>query len=395
VLGLALIVRLLPAALLPVGAGYDIESFELVAEALLDGQDIYSAASVMGRHPYLPFQMYLVGASMMASRATQIPFVVLVKLPPILADVAITALVYRVCRRRGSLVGDASAWALAYALNPISILVSAYHGQFDSIPVLFLLTAWYLWQFGQRYTRSALALGMGIVSKTWPVVLLPIVFIRARSRRSKLGYVAIAFGIPMLFTAIYLMAFHGKVLPLLGRALTHTGVPGYWGITGLLALGGNSSELAESIAASYTASHRWILFCAGLGTLWATRRQSGLDALVTTILGVLAVSAGMGLQWLLWVVPFALLSGDTRGLKWYSLTGSVYLLLQLYGLHFSPWVYERFQGELARSLIIASAIPSWITVVGWTARRLTRRTQGPPAGGPGHYCASGGAEGSL
>ncbi len=364
--------RLVPTLLLPVGATYDIDSFRLVAEAMLRNEDLYSAASVMGRHPYLPFQAYIIAGAMLAASATRIPFVVVVKLPALVADMAITATVYRVCRRRGNRVTAASSAALLYALNPISILATAYHGQFDAIPVLFLLIAWYLWRFGRRMMPSAIALAFGVQSKTWPVLFLPVVAIRARGRRFAIGYVTVVLGVPLLLTALYLVAFGGDPRPLFGRALTHTGVPGYWGITGLLALAKESVRGADGLYAGYVGMRRIILLATGLGALWATRRQSGLDALTTLILCVLAVTAGMGLQWLLWVVPFALLAGDVRGLNYYSLASCIYLTLQLYGLHFNAWVFQAFDPPIAHALIIVSALPAWAAVVAWAMWRLFR-----------------------
>ena len=60
ILLIAALIRLPPALWLPVGAGFDIDSYRLVTDALLSGREVYS--TVAGRHPYLPFQMYVMGA---------------------------------------------------------------------------------------------------------------------------------------------------------------------------------------------------------------------------------------------------------------------------------------------------------------------------------------------
>ena len=82
----ALIVRLVPLLLLPVGAAYDVESFRLVGEALLKGEEVYTSAAA-GRHPYLPLQMTLVAGSTYFAQTTSLPFVIWLKLPAVLADV--------------------------------------------------------------------------------------------------------------------------------------------------------------------------------------------------------------------------------------------------------------------------------------------------------------------
>lgn len=369
VLLVALLVRLVPMLWLPVGAAYDIESFRLVAEALLAGEDVYTSAAV-GRHPYLPFQMYLIGLALYGARLTALPFVVLVKVPAVLADVAITALVYRTSRRWGTTKPVATRWALLYALNPISILVSAYHGQFDAIPILLLLLAWYYWHFGRRTLFSAVALGLAVLSKTWPIVLLSVVLLRLHEHRRRLTYAAVTLVIPTLFTLAYVLALQTDPIPMLQRALTHTGPSGYWGVSALLAVAGKYHHAFQTLFEELVSVRRWLLLAAGLFALWRTRRQSTLSALTTIILTVFAVSVGMGLQWLLWVVPFALLAGDVGGLKWYSLTGTLFLLVQLYGFHMVSWAGRLFGPETNDLLIRLVSILPWITIVLWAGHRL-------------------------
>lgn len=366
-LAIALLVRLLPIVLLPVGAGYDIESFLLVGRAILAGQEVYTSEA-FGRHPYLPMQMYLIGAALWAARHTFIPFVVWIKLPGLLADVGITAVIFHASRRQTT-TETAHHYALLYALNPISLLVTAYHGQFDAVAVLLLLLAWYFYQFEQQ-NRSATALGFAILNKTWPAVFLPIAFIRLPNWRSKLTYALIAAAIPIAFTLLYILIFAADPAPMLRRALTHAGVAGYWGHSAIVAVAARFVGSLQPIYDGLLVLQRPLLLLTGLLTLWLTRSQTALNALVTIILTEFAVSVGMGIQWLLWVVPFAILSGDVWWLRLYSFTGSLFLLGQLYGLHMYPWAFQLFGQETGDLLIRISSIPAWVTVVLWAWHRL-------------------------
>lgn len=91
----SLCARLVPAVLLPGGAIYDIESFERVAQTLLRGEGVYSSALVQGRHPYLPLQMYLIALAMLIAKATGWSFAFVVKWSPIMADGALSVLIFR------------------------------------------------------------------------------------------------------------------------------------------------------------------------------------------------------------------------------------------------------------------------------------------------------------
>ena len=96
VLLIALVVRLIPAALLPRGAEYDIDSFRRVADTLLKGGTVYDSPLVAGRHPYLPFQLYLIWGAGYISSVSPLPFVFVVKLAPILADAALAVLIFKI-----------------------------------------------------------------------------------------------------------------------------------------------------------------------------------------------------------------------------------------------------------------------------------------------------------
>lgn len=367
-----IVVRLVPIILLPVGAGYDIQSFRLVGEALLNGEDVYTSAAA-GRHPYLPLQMYWIGLALKLHLKSSIPFVVLIKLLPAVFDVLITALIYQISYHWKKSVSEGMLWALLFAFNPISILVTAYHGQFDAIPAFLILFAWYWLEIKQKIGVSTLTLGFAILNKTWPIVFLPITLVRNRHWRYWLVYSSVALGIPILFTLAYIQVLSTDPMPMLRRALTHAGPDGYWGWSALLSiLLKNQLVISDSFYAYLIDKSRWLILVTGVFTLWWTRKETTLAALTTIILAVFTVSAGMGMQWLLWLVPLAILDEDHQWLRLYSFTGMIYLLVHLYGLHMYPWLYELFSPETADTVLRLGPIPAWLTVIAWTIARMTK-----------------------
>ena len=378
ILLLAALARLVPAVWLPVGAGYDIDSFRMVTDALLGGQEVYTA--VLGRHPYLPFQMYIMGAMARLAAATGLPYVAAIKLPALLADVALTGLIYRaVAGTRGR--SWAAYLALLYALNPVSLLVTAYHGQFESVTLLLLALVWYLWE-RQRRGGAAGAFGFAILNKTWPVVLFPVFFIRLRDWRERSLFSLVALGIPVLFVAGYLVAFDADPAPMLQRALTHRGVAGYWGPGAVLSPAAAVWPALQAWVDGLVAARNGLLLAAALAALWWTRRQPALDALLTTLLAVFAVTVGFGIQWLVWLVPFALLAGEDRRLRVYSVAAAFMLAVHLYGLHMYPWLAEWLSPAAAEWLVRLSALPAWGVVIVWLAARLRAAAATWPAARP-------------
>jgi hypothetical protein len=371
-LSAALLIRLVPALLLPVGAEYDIVSFRLAGDVFLAGGDVYTDPASAGRHPYLPFYLYGVGTMMWLSRLTVIPFVVAVKLPPILADVAVTGLIYRGAICRGQTKRTAAEWGWLYALQPISLLVTAYHGQFDALPVLLLLMAWFSGQCGGQRPLSSWWMGLAILSKTWPVVFLPLLVWRLPGGwRQWAAYGLVALLIPAAATWAYVYFLQTDPQPMLRRALLHSGVSGYWGISGGLALINRYSD--DGLLAAYNFfvgyGRYWLLATAAF-VFWHTRRQDSLNALTTLLVAILAITPGMGLQWLLWVVAPAILAGDRRGLNWFTVGGVIYLGLQLFGYHMDSTLFQMVDLYTGVSLIIISSFPAWIATVGWLLYRL-------------------------
>src|SRR5438067_4084830 len=124
--GLAILVRVALAALF-YGTS-DVMAWELLGQLLLNGENFYSTEL----HNWPPLWIYFLSAIWLVHAATGLSFAFLVKLPAIAADAFIVVLLYRAGLRFGWSARAATLTALAYALHPIAVFISGYHGQFDS-----------------------------------------------------------------------------------------------------------------------------------------------------------------------------------------------------------------------------------------------------------------------
>ena len=149
----------------------------------------------------------------------------------VFADAALAVLILKAARKLGQSLSRALVWPLLYTLSPIAILVSAYHGQFDAEIVFLLALSWYFWRFRGssdiRVNLSALLLGFAVLNKTWPLLFLPIVFLRLESLKQRVAYASTTLTVPVVFTVFYITVFHQSPYPMLARTLTHAGVPGW------------------------------------------------------------------------------------------------------------------------------------------------------------------------
>ena len=185
VIAVAVVARLVPLLVFrePTGRwGTDIVNYQTVAELVLAHNDVYDRVAYVFIHPYLPFFMYILAASDWAAGFSGLSFFTVVRLPLVAADVGTAALVFLAAKELRKEAGKAANAGLAYALCPLPILVTVYHGQFDALPLFFAFLAWYLVYCskpGLSWVAGAgAALGLGILTKSWPVLLLPALLFR-------------------------------------------------------------------------------------------------------------------------------------------------------------------------------------------------------------------------
>ncbi|GAB4521296.1 MAG: hypothetical protein Fur0018_01630 [Anaerolineales bacterium] len=353
---LALTVRLTPSALLARQGNFDIQSFRLVGETLGHRTDVYTHPDTFKRYPYLPLQMLWMLAAARLSVAAGMPFPFTVRLLPILVDALIPLAILSLLRRKG----DPRAWraGLLYALNPVSVFVSACHGQFDALPAALALLA----LTDPSAPRGALWLGLGILDKSWPVLAWPLWVARLRAWRKRALYTLLMGSIPLLAVAFYALFLHAPATMALKRALSYNHGIGIWGYTYLLRL-----LLPQPAFWRFTSLARWVTLGA-LALIWwqRARHRAPAAGFLDILLGFLALGHAFSIQYLLWPLPFAALAGEEHYLGRYVLAAFAYMFLAYYTLIFHntitnllPWP----QADLY--LIILAGLPAWLVTVAW------------------------------
>lgn len=370
----ALAVRLLPNLVLPVGAGYDIESFQIVGDLVRAGREVYASPDTVNRHPYLPLQMYWMAAARWGAGAFDLPFVKVVRLAPIAADAGIAILLYQSLRRRSS-DRDAFFGGMFYALNPVPIFVSAYHGQFDAIPALLTLLA--LASPGRSSLGAGGWLGLGILNKSWPVLALPSLALAARGWPKKLLLLGLAILIPLAGVGLYAAVFGADPRAVLGRALSYNWGGGVWGYAYFFRLLSIFRPAFTVLFYTVVDTGRYLTLAA-LGLVWwfRARHESPGAGILTVLVAFLAVTHAFSIQYLMWVVPFAVLNQDYRWLWRYTLGAFAYmfltyttLILEMHITQWLPWPQADW------FIIMPAGLPAWLVTVGWATKRVVGTAQ--------------------
>jgi len=144
----------------------DVERYERVATHLLDTS--WNPYETRRLFPYPPPWAAVEAGALWLARHGIGTFAVNVKIPVLLADLLVVVVL--AAAARAGRASSAAAWL--YAVHPVSLLVTGFHGQFDAIALAFVLLA--LESLArERRDASALLLGAAIATKAFPVLLLP------------------------------------------------------------------------------------------------------------------------------------------------------------------------------------------------------------------------------
>lgn len=302
---LALALRLVPI-LVADRVVADVERYQRVGRHLLDVS--WNPYETKRLYPYPPpWAAVEAGAEWLARHGLG-SFPVSVKLPVLLADLLIVLAL--VAAGRAGRAPPAAAWI--YALHPVSVLVTGFHGQFDAIALLFVLLATDALARGRR-DASALLLAAAIGTKSFPVLLVPfLAFAGAASWRSALRFAVLA----LAPVALLLVPFAVADLPAMRRELlAYSGIADF-GWTGLvrgvtwLASGDLPRSEARFWPAAATASK--MLFLTAWATLILATRRGWLAltparACLVVLLAFQVLYGALSAQYLLWVVPLGVL----------------------------------------------------------------------------------------
>ena len=173
-LAVGLLVRVV---LIPVTHGQDFVVWDKATAATLAGINVYAhhPAYPGGPYAYLPPFLYLELPFQWLAQHTGMSFLVLGKLPILVADVACALLIASLCRLRGGNEYTSAVGAAAYFVNPLVLYNSAYYGRFDSIGLALLLAAVravYTVRTDRGRWGGALWFGLAVAVKSFPVFVL-------------------------------------------------------------------------------------------------------------------------------------------------------------------------------------------------------------------------------
>jgi hypothetical protein len=274
-------------------------------------------------------------------RTYEITFPFLLRLPGIIADFVVVLVLLQFSKTDPRL--RRHSWALGlFALSPVSLMVSGFHGNTDPVMVMFFLLASYMC-LKKRPWLCGLFFALSCQIKIIPLLFFPVLFFFWLHRRS-----IVSFLLPFVVTSIILWWEPLVNYPTLfvKNVLSYGSFWGIWGITYWLRL----TELPAfswvwfadfSAAQTVVVTLLKALIVASIFVIaWRRRALDGRALIESIAYGwviFFVFSPGVCAQYLVWLAPFILILSPSF-YAWLTATSSLFLFF-FYNVtaHGLPW----------------------------------------------------------
>lgn len=250
-----------------------------------------------------------------------IPFGTLIRTPACLADFVSALLIFEIVRRRRS-TGMALACSIGCALSPVLFATSGYHGNTDSVAIMFAIAAAYLLVDRRSPLGAGIAAALAISVKFIPIVAIPALIVTA-ARAGRPALIRFCAGMGALLLVIW-----GPVLatvpgPLREKVLEYEGGRArLWGFVRFADLLGASDAF---IATIHSDLHlMFVLLCAAAGVWLAwVRPAHPAYAVALSMTLLLLLSTASAVQYLAWPVVGLFVFGLWGGVSFSIVVGIV------------------------------------------------------------------------
>lgn len=254
-------------------------------------------------------------------------FPFLVRLPGILADFIVVAVLVDLGRRAPRF--RVPTWALIlFALSPVSLMVSGYHGNTDPVMVMFLVLAAYFCARDQA-ALSGVFFALSVQVKIIPLLLFPFFFFFWFHRRSFLRF---ALPAAMVSLALWFQPLFQFPALFIKNVLSYSSYWGIWGISYLFRLSGWQPFAEVSFFDLSPAQNLVINLCkiliiaAVLLLAWRHRKADSRelwDTIGFAWLVFFAFAPGICTQYLIWLAPFILILSPSF-YAWLTASSSIF-----------------------------------------------------------------------
>ncbi|KKP73836.1 MAG: hypothetical protein UR68_C0002G0059, partial [Candidatus Roizmanbacteria bacterium GW2011_GWA2_35_19] len=197
--------------------------------------------------------------------------------------------------------------------------VTSFHGQFDSMPIFFLLLSIFLMKT-KRELFSIFVYSFSILTKTWPILFM---FIFFKYLRKKINILFIFF-FPVISIIIYSFLFHTSINRIILTVVKYQGLYGIWGVTQFLSFFTRRFIVQKIITLAFIIG--FTLF------ILKYNNKNIFQKFLISFLFFFSFTSGFSIQYLSWIIPFLIITNSKLSLS-IIIQSTIYLLS-----HYIAWV---------------------------------------------------------
>lgn len=315
--------------------------------------------------PFVPLSAYFIYK---LSQMTKIPFDMLFQLPSIISTFAIGLLLFSFMRYKKKKDNEIYKILALYLYNPMTLMISGYHGIFDNFSIVFLVIYYiYLEKNSTVNPLSHLVYGISIVVKQ--VTIFPLVYFLIKQKKFLQKVIFVLFStVPFLLLVFYFGNFSfGDAIKGVLTGSGQKSIFSYSGVWHLWSYSRVEAHLTTSIF-KLPKIHGFfmkvyplmvvLMFFIMLIYFYRNKNIGYLDGIILSYLFFYVMSPGFGVQYLIWILPFAVLKPNNFYYI-YSAIGSLLALFFYYG-DYNDYPFIR---EVLGFSIVGEIL--WVVIVVW------------------------------
>jgi len=330
VLSVAWLVRALFILIVPAAAhSFDVDHWQHVARILEQGGNPYMRTTYLN---WPPVWMQLIEFLSRASGLLGVSFLRVLQTFLLAVEAAVALVVLRMARELVPTADVRRILIVGISLNPVAILLICQHCNFDILAALWILLfmgSLLAYNRGNNpvdFLSACLFLGLSILTKTFPLILAPLLAHGFRQFTPKirfLGSLLLLGPVVLGMSIIYVLAPEGVTT----NVLAYRSYSGWFGVTGLLLMGG-ADELLSIYGTFFSVLVIAVMvFVAFL--IWRRPRTEDREFLLLAALLLTAVPAlgpGYAPQYFYWFLPLLILTFAVYPGRWRGVLVGFYLI---------------------------------------------------------------------
>ena len=370
---LGLLLRLVLAVVIP-SAG-DIDAWKHYSTYW--EKSLFSPYDEVCRYKYSPLWFWVITLVSFICKETGLNFSIAIRMPIIATDCFLFWLLLKSCQKLRFNSKQTLITLTSFFLNPVSVQISGYYGQFDNMSLLFVLLAWYAWSFysSHRFWWALVFLNLSLAVKHFTIMLVPVF---AFVQKNWFRKIALGIAAPILFLIILMPYWVRDTHWVNVNVFQYKLGSGYWGWLGVICrstLLFTGFDMIRQPWFKYASIINPLLYVGIImASFYIVKRYSLLDSLVLILLIFYSLTTEIAPQYTIWIIPFAVFRPN-RYLFAYSAIAGVQLAFFYYS-HYH-WFYQYSLPRFYSETFVIFRYLTWVVCVFWLFHMLRLKKRKP------------------